>query len=309
MGTPEFAVATLNALVRVGFDIAAVVTAPDRPAGRGKKLNSSAVKQRALELKIPILQPEKLKDPVFIEQLDIIGASLYIVVAFRMLPEIVWNRPELGTVNLHASLLPAYRGAAPINWAIINGERTTGVTTFKIQHEIDTGDILLQEQIAIGPEDTAGELHDRMMMLGAQLMVSTVNGLFDRSLVPHPQRWPGTTPPPAAPKIDTATCRIDIAKHVGEVHDHIRGMSPYPGAWCRLVSDQGTIHFKVLRSRIFSTEGRNAPGQIDISDGRMLIACGNGVLEAIEVQPEGKRRMGALEFLRGIRQHTRLSIE
>ena len=177
MGTPEFAVGTLNALVLARIEVAAVITAPDKPAGRGRQMRGSAVKERALELNIPVLQPPKLKDAAFLDELDQINASLYVVVAFRMLPEAVWNRPEYGTVNLHASLLPDYRGAAPINWAVINGEHTTGVTTFKIQHAIDTGDILLQEPLEIGPDETAGELHDRMMSIGASLMVRTVHGL------------------------------------------------------------------------------------------------------------------------------------
>ncbi len=301
MGTPEFAVATLDALIDAGMDVAAVITAPDRPAGRGKKLQSSAVKQRASQLGLPILQPEKLKDPAFIAELDRIDASLYMVVAFRMLPEVVWNEPALGTVNLHASLLPAYRGAAPINWAIINGERTTGVTTFRIQHEIDTGDILLQEEMPIGAEETAGELHDRMMHTGSQLMVRTVNGLFDGTLRPRPQSWPHTTPPPIAPKIDSITCRINWDRSVREVHDLIRGMSPYPGAWCRLLVNDGSMHFKILRSRIGGAPSDQRPGSVRIEHGSMWIACNDGMLEAIEVQPEGKRRMAAVEFLRGMR--------
>jgi methionyl-tRNA formyltransferase len=301
MGTPEFAVATLDALMQAGIDVAGVVTAPDRPAGRGRQLKASAVKERAIELGLPVLQPEKLKDPEFHAAIDALDASLYIVVAFRMLPEVVWQRPALGTVNLHGSLLPAYRGAAPINWAIINGEKTTGVTTFKIQQEIDTGDILLQEELSIGPEETAGELHDRMMHVGAQLMVRTVEGLFAGTLKAHPQRWPADGTPPAAPKIHPETCRIHMDRNAARVHDLIRGMSPFPGAWCTLHHDAGTMHFKILRTRHAGAAAGVPPGAVDVAGGRFLFACADGWLEALEVQPEGKRRMSAMEFVRGIR--------
>ncbi len=301
MGTPEFAVATLDALVRTGFDVAGVVTAPDRPAGRGRQLKASAVKQRALELGLPVLQPEKLKDPAFHAELDHLHASLYIVVAFRMLPAIVWERPSLGTVNLHASLLPAYRGAAPINWAIINGEERTGLTTFKIRHEIDTGDILLQQEMAIGPEETAGELHDRMMVAGAELMVRTASGLFDGTLVARPQRWELPGSPPPAPKLSPPMGRIPFELPLMRVHDLVRGLSPYPGAWCILDLGNSTSHFKLLRTRPTQVADAGTPGTVTVKDGRFLVACGNGWLEALEVQPEGKRRMMASEFLRGLR--------
>jgi methionyl-tRNA formyltransferase len=308
MGTPEFAVATLNALVADGCEVAAVVTAPDRPAGRGRQLKASAVKERALELGLPVLQPEKLKNPSFLKTLDDLQASLYVVVAFRMLPALVWQRPALGTVNLHGSLLPAYRGAAPINWAIINGERLTGVTTFKIQQEIDTGDILLQEKMEIGAEENAGELHDRMMEVGAQLMVRTVNGLFAGTLNAQPQHCDASTPPPAAPKISPATCRMQLDLPVARVHDLVRGMSPFPGAWCRLVLPTEDIQFKVLRTRSAEpfAAGTVAPGTVRQEQERLYIACGDGWLEALEVQPEGRRRMAAPEFLRGLRPGTGL---
>ena len=308
MGTPEFAVASLDALIEAGIEVAAVVTAPDRPAGRGKQLRSSAVKQRALELGLPILQPEKLKDPSFHEQLDRIDASLYVVVAFRMLPQIVWDRPPLGTINLHASLLPAYRGAAPINWAIINGERTTGVTTFRLQQEIDTGDILLQEPIDIGEDETAGELHDRMMVIGAQLLVRTVEACLAGTIDPRPQTMDTEKVPPLAPKIDPTTCRIDPHLPAQNVHDLIRGMSPYPGAWCMLHLGGSGVHFKILRSRISPSIDRAEPGTVRVIDGTFHFACGDGWLEALEVQPEGKRRMQAAEFLRGLRTHDELRL-
>lgn len=301
MGTPEFAVSTLNALVNAGLDVVAVVTAPDKPAGRGRQMRGSAVKERALELKIPVLQPVKLKDPSFISELDRIDAALYIVVAFRMLPEIVWNKPEHGTVNLHASLLPEYRGAAPINWAVINGERKTGVTTFKLQHAVDTGDILLQESMEIGRDETAGELHDRMMIIGADLMVQTVKRLFAGSITPAPQVLPTDREPRNAPKIGPDQTRINFDLPARNVHDLVRGMSPIPGAWCQWQSEGNTSHFKVLRTRITTAACTVEPGTVRLYDGALEIACSDNWLEALEVQAEGKRRMSAEEFVRGIR--------
>ncbi|MEO8588509.1 MAG: methionyl-tRNA formyltransferase [Flavobacteriales bacterium] len=299
MGTPEFACGTLNALVEAGLDVAGVVTAPDKPAGRGRQLRESAVKIRARELGLPILQPERLKDPAFLEALDGIGASLYVVVAFRMLPEMLWNRPKHGTVNLHASLLPDYRGAAPINWAVINGEERTGVTTFKLRHEIDTGDILLQEELPIGEEETAGELHDRMMRIGATLMVRTVRGLFSNTLVPMPQQE-GVTH--AAPKLTPENCRIDWTADAHAIHNLVRGLSPFPGAWTTWNSDDAApLHFKILRARPAAANGAEQPGFVRIADGRILISTNTGWMEAMDVQPEGKRRMDAASFARGLR--------
>ncbi len=301
MGTPEFAVATLNALIADGLEVCGVVTAPDRPAGRGRQLRASAVKERALELGLPVLQPERLKDPAFHAQLDALGATLYVVVAFRMLPEVVWARPPLGTVNLHGSLLPAYRGAAPINWAVINGEERTGVTTFRIQHAIDTGDLLLQAETTIGPEETAGELHDRLMMIGAELMVRTVHGLFDASLIPTPQVIDATHPPPVAPKIATNTTRIDFSQHAKKVHDHVRGMSPFPGAWCTwTLAEAAPVHCKLLRTRPAHELLHAMPGAVSLRNGRMVVQCGEGVLEILELQLEGRKRMTAAEVLRGL---------
>ncbi len=309
MGTPEFAVGTLNALVSAGFDVAAVITAPDKPAGRGRQLRGSAVKERALELNIPILQPSKLKDPEFLSELDRINASLYVVVAFRMLPEVVWDRPKFGTVNLHASLLPDYRGAAPINWAVINGERTTGVTTFKIQHAIDTGDILLQEPMEIGSDETAGELHDRMMVIGANLMVRTVHDLFNNSIVAKPQELPADRKPHNAPKIGPDQTRINFNRTARSIHDLVRGMSPFPGAWCNWNSEGTTSHFKVLRTRITNMSCTMEPGTMRIHEGAMQIACSDQWLEALEVQGEGKRRMKAKEFIRGSRSVQSISLK
>jgi len=301
MGTPEFAVGTLNALVHAGHNVVAVVTAPDRPAGRGRQPKASAIKERALQLGLAVLQPERLKDPEFLADLDVLDASIYIVVAFRMLPEVVWTKPELGTINLHASLLPDYRGAAPINWAVINGETRSGLTTFRIQHEIDTGDILLQEELAIGPEETAGELHDRMMEVGATLMVRTVDGLISGALVPRPQAAQGHLH--AAPKIGPDTCRIGFSATAKEVHDLVRGMSPHPGAWCQWTdTGKAPMHFKVLRTKLTNDVVSEPAGTVRIPHGTLHVACGDRWIEALEVQPEGRKRMSAADFVRGIRE-------
>src|SRR6476619_4198146 len=237
MGTPEFAVASLDALVNAGFNIAGVITAPDKPAGRGLKISESAVKKYAMEKDLKILQPEKLKNPAFLEELRSLQADVQVVVAFRMLPEVVWNMPPLGTINVHASLLPQYRGAAPINWVIINGEKETGVTTFKLQQEIDTGNILQQEKIAIGEDETAGELHDRMKIIGAELLVKTIKGLMD-GMVKEISQSESANPKfeilHHAPKIFTETCKIDWSKTVDEIYNLIRGLSPYPAAFTYL---------------------------------------------------------------------------
>jgi methionyl-tRNA formyltransferase len=304
MGTPAFAVASLDALVRAGIDVAAVVTAPDRPAGRGQQLRMSAVKEYALaddHLKDRILQPEKLKDPAFHAQLDATGASLYVVVAFRMLPEAVWNRPRLGTINLHGSLLPQYRGAAPINWAVMNGEVRTGVTTFFIQQAIDTGDLVYREETSIAPDETAGELHDRLMMIGADLVVRSVQAILAGTVTRLPQ-VADHGPLRAAPKLTPENCRIDWAQDAQRVHDHIRGLSPFPGAWARLVlDDQQPQHFKITRSRVAYHTADGAPGTVVPSTEQLIVRCAQGAIEALEVQAEGKRRMDTASFLRGLR--------
>lgn len=305
MGTPEFAVASLAALVDAGCQIVGVITAPDKPAGRGMQLQQSAVKKYAVEKGLHILQPEKLKNPGFLEQLKSLQADLQIVVAFRMLPEAVWHMPPMGTINVHGSLLPQYRGAAPINWAIINGEKETGVTTFKLKHEIDTGDILLQERIPIGENETAGELHDKMKEVGAQLLVKTVQGLATGSLQETPQSEippsTGSGQAPSqihhAPKIFTDTCRIDWNKPANEVHNLIRGLSPYPGASTSL---NGKM-LKIYRSeKINSQHNEVEPGQLT-TDGKTYLrfACADGWIEVKELQLEGKKKMGAGDFLRG----------
>ena len=247
MGTPEFAVATLDALMASGKNIVAVITAPDKPAGRGMKMNMSAVKKYAVDHGLPVLQPEKLKNPVFIDELRSYHADLQVVVAFRMLPEIVWNMPPLGTINVHASLLPEYRGAAPINWAIINGEKKSGVTTFKLTHEIDTGNILLQQEVEIGDDENAGELHDALKIAGAALAVETVDGLINHDIPEQPQKdmiSDERIRATHAPKIFTETCRIDWNQPAEKTYNLIRGLSPFPGAFTML---QGKL-FKIYRA-------------------------------------------------------------
>ncbi|HEX5024198.1 MAG TPA: methionyl-tRNA formyltransferase [Agriterribacter sp.] len=296
MGTPEFAVASLDALNRAGYHIAAVVTAPDKPSGRGMKLNESAVKKYALAHNMQLLQPEKLKAPQFVETLRAIQAHLQIVVAFRLLPDVVWNMPPMGTVNLHGSLLPQYRGAAPINWAVIHGESKTGVTTFKLQHQIDTGNILLQESFAIGEDETAGEVHDRMKDIGANLLVQTIDGLISGTIreTPQDQLSPGALV--RAPKIFTETCRIDWNKPVLEVYNLIRGLSPYPGAFTML--DDKVL--KIFHAKKIEHAPVLPPGKHE-TDGKHFLryACADGSIEIQELQLEGKKRMKVEDFLRG----------
>lgn len=300
MGTPEFAVASLNALVQAGHNIVGVVTAPDKPAGRGMKLQQSAVKKYAEEKGLCLLQPEKLKNPQFLEELKALQADLQIVVAFRMLPELVWNMPPMGTINVHGSLLPQYRGAAPINWAIINGEKETGVTTFQLQHEIDTGHILLQTVLPIGEEETAGELHDRMKEAGAQLLVQTVQGIMDGTLKPVPQEAviQNENKIKHAPKIHTDTCRIDWSKSVHEVYNLIRGLSPYPAAFTTL----GDKTLKIYKAGKEIITPKEAPGNF-VTDGKSFfkLACTDGYIIVKELQLEGKKRLPVEDFLRGFR--------
>ena len=312
MGTPEFAVASLDALVNAGYKIVAVITAPDKPAGRGMKMNESAVKKYTVEKGLKILQPQKLKDPNFTEELRSLKADLQIVVAFRMLPEMVWNMPPLGTINLHGSLLPQYRGAAPINWAVINGEKETGVTTFKLKHEIDTGDILLQESFSIGENETAGEVHDKMKEIGAQLLVKTVKGLADGSLKEMPQSsvvnressetlsrlTPHDSQLKAAPKIHLNNWRINWNESVEVVFNLVRGLSPVPGAFIILNEKM----FKIYKAKKEIVFPAIPEGEYE-TDGKTFLkfACSNGYLHLTEVQMEGKKRMGIEEFLRGYR--------
>jgi methionyl-tRNA formyltransferase len=299
MGTPEFAVASLDALVKAGCHIVGVITAPDKPAGRGMQLQQSAVKKYAQENNLTILQPEKLKNPQFLEELKALRADLQIVVAFRMLPEVVWNMPPMGTINVHGSLLPQYRGAAPINWAVINGEKETGVTTFKLKHEIDTGDILLQERLPIGEDETAGSVHDRMKEIGAQVLVKTVQGLADGSLKELPQSSVANLSEIRhAPKIFTDTCRIDWNKTVAEVHNLVRGLSPFPGAFTQLEGKTLKI-YQATKEERRTTE---VPGEA-LTDKKTFLkfACTDGYLYVKELQLEGKKRMLTEDFLRGYR--------
>lgn len=299
MGTPDFAVASLKALVEAGFNIVGVITAPDKPAGRGLKLSESEVKKYAVQQGLKLLQPEKLKAPLFIEELKSLEADVQVVVAFRMLPEVVWNMPPMGTINLHGSLLPQYRGAAPINWAIINGEKETGVTTFKLQHEIDTGNILLQEKMAIGENETAGEVHDRMKEIGAKLMVKTIVGLQNGLLSEVKQADSANNSVLRhAPKIFSENCIIDWHKTIEEVHNQIRGLSPFPGAYTML---NGKI-VKIFKSEKESSASVDKPGEL-VTDGKTFLkfACSNGYILVKELQMEGKKRINVEDFLRGYR--------
>lgn len=307
LGTPEFAVASLKALVEAEFKVVGVITAPDKPGGRGMQLQQSAVKKYAVEKGLHILQPEKLKNPEFIAELKALKADLQIVVAFRMLPVIVWDMPPMGTVNLHGSLLPQYRGAAPINWAVINGEEETGVTTFKLKHEIDTGDILLQERFSIGDDETAGQVHDRMMVIGANLLVKTVEGLADETIIEQPQLAIGNLisdiPHPTsyifhhAPKIFTETCEIDWTKSVEEIYNLIRGLAPYPTAFTLLDGKKLKVYKSEKEDASIQETGKH------FTDGKSYLkySANNGFIYIKELQLEGKKKMLIEDFLRGYR--------
>jgi len=302
MGTPDFAVATLQRLVEHNFEVVAVVTAPDKPVGRGLKMSASPVRKYAESRNIPVLQPEKLKNKAFLEELAAFKADLQVVVAFRMLPEAVWAMPPKGTINLHGSLLPQYRGAAPINWAVINGEKMTGVTTFFIEKEIDTGKIIFTDTLEIGENDTAGDLHDKMMWTGADLVVKTVKAIEVGSYPEQPQDFSGELK--AAPKIFKETTEIDWSKDAASLHNFVRGLSPYPAAWTMLANKQ---------LKIFETRPLDAlPGNLErVQNGEyplytdhkknLVAQTGNGFLSILSLQLEGKKRMTTEEFLRGYR--------
>lgn len=293
MGTPEFAVPSLEVLVENGYEVVGVITAPDKPSGRGLQMTPSEVKVAALKHNLKILQPTNLKSPEFIEDLRNLNANLQVVVAFRMLPEVVWSMPEIGTFNLHASLLPQYRGAAPINWAIINGEKETGVTTFFLKHEIDTGSILFQEKEPILPEDDAGSLYGRLMKKGAALVLKTVQAIETGEYKPVPQSEPGEMK--HAPKLFRETCQIDWNKRSVEIVNLVRGLSPYPAAWTTLAGK----NYKVFRASVVSKKPAS-PGTID-TDNKMYVhvRASDGWVSIDELQPEGKRRMKTADFLRG----------
>ena len=306
MGTPEFAVESLRRLVEGGYNVVGVITMPDKPVGRHQDtLQASAVKQYAVAHGLPVLQPEKLKDPTFLEQLRTLRADLQIVVAFRMLPEVVWAMPPLGTFNLHASLLPQYRGAAPINWAVINGETETGVTTFFLRHEIDTGAIIRQVRVPIADTDNVGIVHDKLMEVGGQLVVDTVDRILAGDVHPVPQEeMPDCGALKAAPKIFKETCRMDWqGKTLKQLHDFVRGLSPYPAAWTEMQDASG----KVYSLKIFATEKEagtpEEPTGTILSDGRtyLKVAVDGGYLHLTELQIAGKKRMRTEDFLRGFR--------
>jgi methionyl-tRNA formyltransferase len=304
MGTPEFAATSLRALVSNGFNIAAVVTAPDKPSGRGRKLTMSPVKEFALQNSLPILQPLNLKDPGFIEDLKNKEADLFAVVAFRMLPAAVWKLPSKGTINLHASLLPQYRGAAPINHAIINGETVTGLTTFLIDDQIDTGIILLREEVPILPHENAGDLHDKLMHTGAALLIRTIWGVAGNTLKPVPQdqlTLPGEVLR-TAPKINPDFCIIDWNNKPGTINDFIRGLSPYPCARTTISDGKSSFMLKIFEAAPVTAAHKFEPGKV-FSDGKnyIRVSCMDGFIDLRSIQPEGKKRMTAAEFLRGFR--------
>lgn len=304
MGTPDFAVEALRCLVEGGYNVVGVITMPDKPAGRGHKLQYSPVKQFALDHNLPLLQPEKLKDEAFVEALRAWKADLQIVVAFRMLPEVVWNMPRLGTFNLHASLLPQYRGAAPINWAVINGDAETGITTFFLKHEIDTGEVIQQVHVPIEDTDNVGVVHDKLMVLGGRLVVETVDAILNGAVKPIPQEEMavvGELRP--APKIFKETCRIDWNQPVKRIYDFIRGLSPYPAAWTELVQPDG----EAVVVKVFETEKIENPHQLPagtlLTDGKTYIrvAVADGFINIRSLQLPGKKRLKTDELLRGFR--------
>lgn len=294
MGTPDFAVPSLDVLVKNGYEVVGVVTVADKMGGRGmKQVLESPVKKYAVEQGIPVLQPEKLRNPEFLAQLRALEANLFIVVAFRMLPEIVWNMPALGTFNLHGSLLPRYRGAAPINWAVINGDTETGVTTFFLQHEIDTGNIIFQDKLPIGENETAGDIHDRMMQLGAGTVLKTVQAIETGTV---PQQAQDDSQASHAPKIFHETCQINFDQSTAQVHNFVRGLSPFPAAWTTL----DELELKVLRTEKEIVEHEHPTGHL-FSDGRSYLkySTRDGYVKVLELQLQGRKRMGVKDFLNG----------
>ena len=304
MGTPDFAVETLRLLVERGYNVVAVVTMPDKPAGRGHKIQFSPVKQYALSVGLPVLQPERLKDEAFIEELRSYNAHLQIVVAFRMLPQVVWDMPPMGTFNLHTSLFPQYRGAAPLNWAIMNGDKETGITTFFLTHEIDTGRVIQRRSIPIADTDNVGIIHDRLMEMGAEMVCETVDNIIADKVVAIAQEELMTDEPlRPAPKIFKDTCHLDFARKVEDLYNQVRGLSPYPAAWCEFVSPEGeAVGVKVFEAARHIYEHCNTPGTIR-TDGKKVIeiACEDGYLQILSLQLAGKKRLTAEELLRGFR--------
>ena len=300
MGTPDFAVESLRALVEGGYNVVAVVTMPDKPAGRGHQLQYSAVKQYALSVGLPLLQPQRLKDESFLEELRSYQADLQIVVAFRMLPEVVWDMPRLGTFNLHASLLPQYRGAAPINWAVMNGDSETGATTFMLQHEIDTGNIILQERISIADDENVGSVHDRLMTMGAGLVTRTVDAIIDA----ENQRVAISTIPQdesivlrPAPKIFKDTCAIDFSRTAEQIRNHVRGLSPYPAAWINEMPASHPLADVLKGAKVYKV----ALAQHAEQKGHIIVPCADGYIDILELQLPGTKRMDAAALLNGLK--------
>lgn len=301
MGTPDFAVESLRALVEGGYNVVAVVTMPDKPAGRGHQLQYSAVKQYALSVGLPLLQPERLRDEDFLTELRSYNADLQIVVAFRMLPEVVWNMPRLGTFNLHASLLPQYRGAAPINWAVMNGDTQTGATTFMLQHEIDTGNIILQESIDITIDENVGSVHDRLMTMGATLVTRTVDLIIDSENkgveLPTTQQQESSNLRPA-PKIFKETCMIDFSWTAERIRNHVRGLSPYPAAWIANMPSSHPLADVLKGAKVYQVAITQVPEQ----KGHIIVPCADGYVDILELQLPGKKRMMASALLNGIKK-------
>ena len=300
MGTPDFAVESLRALVEGGYNVVAVVTMPDKPAGRGHQLQYSAVKQYALSVGLPLLQPQRLKDESFLEELRSYQADLQIVVAFRMLPEVVWDMPRLGTFNLHASLLPQYRGAAPINWAVMNGDSETGATTFMLQHEIDTGNIILQERISIADDENVGSVHDRLMTMGAGLVTRTVDAIIDAenqgvAISTIPQDESIVLRP--APKIFKDTCAIDFSRTAEQIRNHVRGLSPYPAAWINEMPASHPLADVLKGAKVYKV----ALTQHAEQKGHIIVPCADGYIDILELQLPGKKRMDATALLNGLK--------
>ena len=300
MGTPEFAVASLDALLKANYNIVGVITAPDRPAGRGRKLRQSAVKEYALQSNLQILQPTNLKDLYFLEKLKELKADLQIVVAFRMLPKQVWAMPRLGTFNLHASLLPDYRGAAPINWAIINGEKKSGVTTFFINEKIDTGVIILQEEVEISDIFNAGNLHDELMKIGSKLLTNTVKLIESNNYQIKEQEL---TDEKIAPKLNKENCKIDWNDSLNKIYNHIRGLSPYPAAWTTFINDEKSLELKIYKSEKIIEKHNYLPGTIFSNKKHMKVAVKNGFLNILEIKLAGKRKMDIVSLLNGMIIH------
>ena len=302
LGTPEFAVCSLDKICKEGFNVVAVVTMPDKPAGRGHKMFQSPVKEYAVQHGLPVLQPVNLKDEAFVEELRSYNADIFVVIAFRMLPKVVWTMPPLGTFNLHASLLPDYRGAAPINWAVINGEKRTGVTTFFLKHEIDTGDIISQQAIDIADDENVGSVHDRLMTIGADLTLETLNSIIAGTLktIPQDDLLNGAEPKPA-PKIFKETCKLDFTKPVIEIYNKIRGLSPYPASYVDICDDTTPEprQLKIFKVVIADKSASKNPGEISIANDRLFIDAPDGTLEILELQIQGKKKMSASDFIHG----------